>query len=98
MSLKKLCLNLAWIDSVRTISGKIAIALPLPVRTSHARSLSEIPMATWGMSYAQVQLLAGVGHDPASRNDIQDKHPESRHRSASGEGVEHNSGGYPQGD
>jgi len=55
-------------------------------------------MGTWGMSYAQVHLPAGLRHDPASRNDIQDRHPESRHRSASGEGVEHNSGGYPQGD
>jgi hypothetical protein len=66
--------------------------------TSDARSRSEIPMGRWGMSYAQVQLTAGLRHAPASCNDTQDKHPDSRHRSTSGEAVEHNSGGYPQGD
>jgi hypothetical protein len=97
-STKKFCLNLAYIDFYSNIFRQSCHRAAARFPTAHARSLSEIPMRTWGTSYAQVHLPARLRHDPAVRNDIHDRHPESCHRSASREAVEHNSGGHPQGD
>ena len=63
---QKICLNLGvckfWPKVFRQNCHRAAVRFV----ASHTKGVSEIPMGTWGMSYAQVPSPAGLRRDPAS--------------------------------